>query len=244
MNAISAVIFDLGGTLIDFAPMDPRSVFREGAQNAYDFLREQGCALPPFEKFCRTNYRAMRWAWFKAKLGKREVNSLSLLRELARKLRIQDNERVLSDLGWLWYLPMMQRSRIDPDAIATLSELRARGIKLALLSNTVILGDVHDKQLREIGLYEFFPVRVYSSEFGYRKPDRRIFMHTLDHLNADARSTLFVGDTMKTDIIGAKNCGMRTALKQANSSSNGHAAADHVIRKLSDVLDLTGLPVA
>lgn len=238
-----AVLFDLGDTLLDFEPVDTRAVFRKGAQRTYQFLQSKGCKLPPFEKYCRSQLSAIRWAYFWAKLRRREFNSLTLLRNLARTLRVQDNEVVLTRLAWLWYAPLIEHTSIEPDLIPTLALLRAHGVKLGIVSNTFVPGEVLDRHLRLAGLLEFFPVRIYSSEVGFRKPDKRIFELAMRQMNVDAAGTLFVGDIVKTDIVGARRCGMTTILKQPWSNTTPrHRLAHHVIRRVSDILDLMNLP--
>jgi putative hydrolase of the HAD superfamily len=87
-------------------------------------------------------------------------------------------------------------------------------------------------------LLDLFPVRVYSSEVGYRKPDARIFQIALDQLDVTAREAMFVGDLVKTDMVGARGMGMTTVLKQPWGTSRSHRRADFVIQQLSE---LTGI---
>src|SRR5437588_7868008 len=65
---LRAILFDLGDTLIDFEPMDTRAVFREAAAATYQYLRKRGHALPPFDHYCRRQFRSVRWSYFWAKL--------------------------------------------------------------------------------------------------------------------------------------------------------------------------------
>jgi putative hydrolase of the HAD superfamily len=122
--------------------------------------------------------------------------------------------------------------------------MRDSGLSLGLVSNTFVPGFAHDHHLEGIGLLDLLPVRVYSSEVGHRKPDRRIFQAALDRLSTSPQETLFVGDLVKTDIVGAKRLGMKTALKQPWSNRAPHRIADYVIHHVSDLLALLKIPRA
>jgi putative hydrolase of the HAD superfamily len=143
---------------------------------------------------------------------------------------------LLRDLSWLWYEPLVAHTRVEDDLRPTLAALRDSGLRLGVLSNTFVPDFVHDRHLEIVGLLEFFPVRVYSSEVGHRKPDRRIFSAALGRLGVSAAQTLFVGDLIKTDIVGARRAGMRTALKQPFANLRPHRLADHVVRRIAELL--------
>lgn len=235
---LRAILFDLGDTLIDFEPMDTRGVFRAAARHTYDFLRNRGFEPPPFETYCRRQFQAVRWAYFWAKLRRREFNSFGILRSFCDSVGASLSEVDLHELAWLWYSPLVEHSGVEEGLADTLATLRARGYRLGLVSNTFVDGAIHDRHLALHGLLEFFPVRVYSSAVGYRKPDPRIFRTALDRLNATANEAMFVGDLVKTDIVGAKRAGMVTVLKLPWGGSRAGRVADFVIRQVSDLPDV------
>jgi putative hydrolase of the HAD superfamily len=74
--------------------------------------------------------------------------------------------------------------------------------------------------LRDEGLLEFFPVRIYSSSVRYRKPHPRIFEMALSEVGVAANRALFIGDLLATDIAGAKRAGMRTIWKPARHNAS------------------------
>jgi putative hydrolase of the HAD superfamily len=95
-----------------------------------------------------------------------------------------------------------------PEAAAVLTELRSRGVQLAVCSNwDWDLAEAID----EVGLAGATDVLVSSAWAGARKPHPRIFEHTLAKAGADPEHTLFVGDTWGPDVVGPRAVGL-TAL--------------------------------
>ena len=239
---LRAILFDLGDTLIDFEPMDTRAVFRKGAADSYAYLKGLGHGVPAFDVYCRKQFRAVRWAYVWAKLRRREFEGLRLLRSFCAAIGIHLDEPALLELAWLWYAPLIDHSGVEENLAVTLAALRDAGFKLGLVSNTFVAGAIHDRHLALHGLLELLPIRVYSSDIGYRKPDRRIFQSAIDRLGVRAAETLFVGDLVKTDIVGAHRMGMKTALKQPWGTSRSHGSADVMIGRLSELPEvLAGL---
>ena len=93
---------------------------------------------------------------------------------------------------------------VDPDAAATLEELRLR-YRLAVISNA-------DGKIRAVlergGLARYFEAIVDSGCVGVEKPDRRIFQAGLQAMQAEARESLYVGDIYGIDFCGATAAGM------------------------------------
>jgi putative hydrolase of the HAD superfamily len=82
--------------------------------------------------------------------------------------------------------------------------------------------------LRRHGLLDAFDVTVFSNEFGWSKPDPRIFEHTLDALGAEPKAALHVGDLEELDIDGARRAGVHSALYAPNGPVE--TQADLVVR--------------
>jgi len=235
VKKFQAVLFDLGDTLVDFDPLDTRELFRLSARRSYDHLQSAGAALPEFEAFFRFQYRGLRWSYLWAKLRRREFNSIHLLRRLCRKINHPLDETGLYDLAWLWYSPLCDYASVEEGLSTALDRLRQAGIKMGIVSNTFVPGKTLDRHLSEVGLLDFFPVRIYSSEVGYRKPHRRIFELALHELDARADQSLFVGDLLKTDMVGARRVGMTTVLKAPFAGSKSNRLAHHTIRTMTEL---------
>lgn len=234
---IEAVLFDLGDTLLDFAPMPRTELFRSSAQATYDHLKGKGCELPEFEKYYASHIRAVRWAYIWATLRGREVDSFTALKRWYSRQGYPSDDESVRELIWMWYQPVIPRSSVEADVIPTLVHLQRDGLRLGIVSNTLMPGCVLDRHLEMVGLKQYFPVRIYSSEVGYRKPKPIIFHAASDAMDLPPGACAFVGDMVKTDIKGGKRMGMTTILRITPKKQNAEAA-DHVISRISELPDL------
>jgi len=210
---IEGILFDLGETLLDFGEVDIDALFREGSLLAYDYLRGRGHRLPPFERYNRREHRAIRWKYFLSRLRMRELDVLELIDRQNRRGGRQLAPEELLHLAGLWYRPLGERARMEEHLPRTLRALRDMGLALGLVSNTFIPGTVLDEHLERLGLLELLPVRVYSCDVVFRKPDRRIFAAALERCGLRARETMFVGDKLREDVRGSARAGMIPVLK-------------------------------
>lgn len=113
-----------------------------------------------------------------------------------------------AELGDALYRTMLDRWAAYPDAVPTLRELRAHGIRTAILSNMGL--DLHPVLARE-GLAEHLDGVVLSWECGVVKPAPGAFGAALAVLDLPAEAVLMVGDNAIDD-AGAAAVGIRTVL--------------------------------
>ncbi len=234
---IEAVLFDLGETLLNFGSVDHFASFREGACLAHRWLVEQGQAVPDFETFHRRQRRAILRAYQWSLLSGRDFSAIDVLRRCHLKMGLTTRGEDLRTLASLYYEPIRRQGTAEPKAREVLGWLRDRGCSLAIVSNTVVPGTTLDDHLESEGLLEFFPHRVYSCDTGYRKPHPRIFQIATERVGKSPLHTLFVGDTLKTDVRGANRMGMISVLK----APNGHTPK-WFIRPRYVISALTELP--
>ena len=235
------ILFDLDETLVEFGRRraDARdALFDAGAARVYAFLTARGCALPPFEPFVSRQRRLARQMEWATRLTGGEPDARRLLRRLCRDFGLQRDEHALATLGWLWHQPAAEAAHLPDDVIPALSALRDGGVRLGLVVNTPLLGRVVDQHLENLGLLEFCPVRAYSTEIGSRKPDPRLFLAALDELGVAAEDAAFVGDDLKTDIVGAHRLGMTTILKTDSRDRAPRGMVDHTIERIGQLLEL------
>ncbi len=95
------------------------------------------------------------------------------------------------------------------DVEPALRTLADAGLKIGLISNTQRPLDVFAAHFELDGL---ITAAVSSAELGYLKPHPAIFESVLDALGVPAREAVMVGDSVKHDIEGARQAGMRAVL--------------------------------
>ena len=214
-HEIKAVLFDLGETLLDFGKVKATRLFRQGARLSYDFLKSCGQPVGSFEYYCWRNLFALRFRHFISNITKKDINSSALLRGLGTKKGIKLDTQQWRHFAWLWYEPLSKTATTDPKIKETFAVLKKMGLKLGILSNTFVNAYSLEKHLAQVGILDFFTLRMYSYEFDFRKPDVRIFKIATERIGERAENIMYVGDRIDKDIKPALRIGMQPVLKAA-----------------------------
>jgi putative hydrolase of the HAD superfamily len=127
----------------------------------------------------------------------------------------------------------MNYVHIDSDTNSVLKELRGK-YKLGIVSNFAIPECVFDL-LKADGLDGFFDVVVVSAAINKRKPSPEIFQDALKTLGVSVEEAVFVGDTIDSDIEGAKAVGMRAVYIERRLQKSEKVCPDRTIKKLSEL---------
>jgi len=92
-------------------------------------------------------------------------------------------------------------------------------------------------ELHTVGLLEYFHPILVSGDFGYRKPDRRLFERALNLLDVEPQNTVFIGNDMYRDVYGAGRVGMRTVLFHSNQGDQrrGEVEPDYRIYEFAQL---------
>jgi putative hydrolase of the HAD superfamily len=198
-----AILLDGLGTLVALAP--PWEAFTEG------LLREHRIELTASEAewaftaemhYYRAHHlegcdaaglKALRWRCA-------EVLHASLPPHAARALSLDELTALM--LGAL-------RFTLYPDVLATLALLRARGIRLVVVSNWDISLTL---TLQALGLGGMLDAVITSAQVGVAKPAPELFRAALAVLDISAAEALHVGDDPHLDVAGARAAGVMPVL--------------------------------
>jgi putative hydrolase of the HAD superfamily len=178
-----AVIFDYGRVL-SLAPSH---------EELQQFAALIGVSEPPFYEIysaTRHEYDCGRADFHQHWQTFSEVAGVKL--EPAQIERIAEMETLM----WL---------RVNPETLALAREIKAHGVRLAILSN--MPQDLLAYVRREFDWLDEFEVKVWSCEFGSTKPDFAIYRHCLNALGCEAEPTLFFDDRLD-NVEAARDLGM------------------------------------
>jgi len=115
----------------------------------------------------------------------------------------------LLDLVWRHHEERNLWCKVPGGLGDALDTVRARGVKVAIISNSE---GMLDRLFRDLGILEHFDLVVDSGKIGFEKPDPRIFAVAFDHFGIGPERTLHLGDVFATDVLGARAAGCRHAL--------------------------------
>lgn len=240
---IEAALFDLGDTLFHFELANPRAVLEPAVRPLYDHLAEEGWKLPPFAAYLRIVRRQLVLAYLWSRIARREVRFVQMVARGLRRSGIRVDAAQTLEWTRRHMLPVIHGFfKLDDDALSVVSALHQAGLKLGVVSNTMLPGFAIDDSLEHCGLLKYFPVRIYSSEVGYMKPNRRIFRIALEALGTQADRTVFIGDHLVNDLKGASRMGMQTVLASPNGAPRRmRIRPGHMIARLAELPAVLGV---
>ncbi len=184
---------------------------------------------------------ARDWFWDDAAREKRGRLAMPWARRAVaeaafRRLGLR-NLAVAHALGDAFTRTRHERMHFFPGARETLLELRARGHKLALLTNG---GAVFQREkIERFALAPLFDAVFVEGELGFGKPDPRVFARALRALDAEPHEALMTGNDLRSDVFGAKRAGVRAVwIDHAREGVPAHAPAqpDHVLSAIAELL--------
>ncbi len=241
VDDLQAVLFDLGDTLVHFQTVRPREFLEAGTRPAHQRLLELGFRPPSY----RAYLRAVQWRFLRelvwSRIMRREARLIEAFHRLHHRLGMKVDAPQMEELVSCCVAPFRKMFSVDGEAHRVITRLEKSGFRLGLVSNTFFPGIAIDDVLRREGLLERFPVRVYSSDVGYMKPDPRIFQAALQRLGVEAERTLFIGDRLDKDVKGPARLGMKTMLLvRSGTMPRGRVRPDYVVRGLSEIPEALG----
>lgn len=112
-----------------------------------------------------------------------------------------------------------------PEIVDFVKQLKDNGFKTAVMSNTM---KDHVEVMRKNNGFNNFDVVVLSCEVGLIKPEKEIYLLTLDKLGVKAEESVFIDDK-KRNILTAEKLGMKTVLAESSKQ---------IISDIKKILDI------
>ena len=95
-------------------------------------------------------------------------------------------------------------------------------------------------KLKTLKIMKYLECKIYSEGFGASKPDPEIFLAAANTLDIAPARCLFVGNSYRDDVIGAKNVGMYTCWfnRHEEPVPSKETHHDYQISTLDELLDI------
>ena len=230
---IKGLIFDLNGTLIDI-------LTNEGDPQLYrvtaNFLDYYGVKLAPcqlrdlFFELNREQRRESREKYPEFDVSQIFINII----ERFKRRPIPDVEQLAEYASIVFRAASRFRLELYDGVFEVLTDLR-KEYKLAAVSDGQSLWAL--PEMHSVDLEHFFSPIIVSGDFGYRKPDLRLYQEALRQMHLQPAEVIFVGNDMYRDVYGAHQAGMKTVFfksNQGDQTSHG-VEADYIIYNFNEL---------
>jgi putative hydrolase of the HAD superfamily len=223
-GTVRAVLFDYFGTL---TPSMPLTMVTEDQRQALGTIL--GVDVDALDAAWRASYPERSTG--------RTGDLHATLRKLTTELGGKPTDAGLAEAAEIRMAAYRLSARPRPDAPQVLGTLRARGLRLAVVSDASYeLPDLWP----DLPVAEFIDAPVFSAEVGVRKPDPLIYRSACERLAVEPAECVYVGDGGSGELTGATAMGMRAVLLADDNWATGHRydADDwhgETIHRLADV---------
>jgi len=233
---IRAVLFDFGGTLYDYATLEPAE-----RESLVELTHWAGVNAEP--RAIQLAHRDAMRRVFRQYLTRRFYLHRDLFRDAVVGMLNALGAHVDDDTLDRYRERQWQRHARDftlrEGVVETLEELRTRGLHLGIVSN------IDDDQLTHLmalsELEPYFDSILSSEQAQSCKPDPAIFTEAIRRAGCRPDEALFVGDTLAQDIAGANQAGLRSVLLWHRADREPPVTdplPHYVIRGIPELLEL------
>jgi len=234
---IRAVLFDFGHTLVDFQRTE------EALREAYEQIRARIEAvaymevhelLDLVERVAGGVDSLVEASYVERRME--ELDIVELFRESLAGIGFVLPDDVLEHIVVLDHSAYSNSMHVDDETLDTLRALRFGGLRLGIVSNMTLRADLMRQDLDRLGIGPLVDATAFSSETGVRKPDPRMFHTALERVGAGAADSVFVGDRLLDDVVGAREVGMRTVLTHRfRQEEDSDITPDALIKSLEEL---------
>ena len=235
------ILFDLGGTLIEYyQAKEFPAILEQGITNIINYLTEKYNFNENFDdiwkRVKKENYEMKN---FKVRPLEDRLDSIFKLNDIEEGKSLQ--KLTLKSCS-LFMEPIFQISKIYNDTIPCLEKIKQTGLKIGLISNTPwgCPSFFWKKELEKYQLNTFFDEIVFCRDVGWRKPAKQIFELMIKNMQVKVEKCLFIGDDRRWDLIGPNNIGMDALIINRTEKKRVYDAT--YIKNLYQLLDNLKIP--
>jgi putative hydrolase of the HAD superfamily len=226
---IEAVIFDWGGTLTAWHDIDFHAESLALASAVTTAGHDPAAARVAL-------HEAGQAVWGRS----RDLQRSATVADLFKEAGLDHDPALLTAYREFWE----PHTLTDPEVRPLFERLRADGLRVGVLSNTIWPRAWHVAIFERDGIYDLVDGDIYTSEIPWTKPSPRAFRAAMEAVGVtDPARCVYVGDRLFDDVWGAQQAGLRAVhipLSAIPAAQLGHAEGtpDGVIHSLSELPDV------
>lgn len=188
---IKAVLIDIDDTIFDFEKCSKNSFLKTLEKFNLKFKEED------FSYFNKVN----DILWTKQKLGEINIKEVFIKRDylMDKYFNLDIEKGLFNDL----FVKFLYDEIEMVDGIEDLLLYLSDKYKIFTASNGIF--KMQENRLKKSNLYKYFDNIFVSDKIGFEKPDKKFFQKIMDLTKFSNDDLIVIGDSIKSDIIGAKN---------------------------------------
>ena len=201
-----AVLIDMGGVILDMRSSNGVPSGQLDHRGRQALLRRLGGGLEA-QDLERIVFEPWRLEYRQRYRRGREADLAPYLSELRRRggSRLSDME-----LLEVWFAPYGESLRAMPGAVDAVEALRQRGLKVAVVSNVPLPGELYRVVLEREGFDGLVNTFRFSYDSGHRKPSPFMLRSALGELGVTRAAAVMVGDRQQSDVAAGRAAGVGT----------------------------------
>jgi HAD superfamily hydrolase (TIGR01509 family) len=147
-------------------------------------------------------------------------------------------DELLMEMCQCFMKPIFARGRCYEDTLPVLRELKSRGFRTAIVSNSPWGSPsmLWRSEIERLGLGKYVDRVVLDRDVGWRKPAKSIFEYTMNRLQANPPDCVFVGDDSEWDVKGPNAAGIEAILIARHACAKN--LEHRVIKSLHELPDM------
>jgi putative hydrolase of the HAD superfamily len=237
VRTLDTVLFDLDDTLHD----DSRA-YRAGArETAEDVARERGIDAQALTNAYIAEANAFWKRLSEEHLATRMTDTRAALWMGALRAIGIDDAALAQRCSASYVTYRKKHLHLEPGALELLDGLKARGMKLGIITNG--FAETHHEKIALLGLTDRMDAIFIADEVGMVKPDVRLFRHACEVMGTVPERAAMVGDRYERDCTGALAVGMFAVLVDVHAIPvpAGAPKPHAIVARIADVA--AALPV-
>lgn len=207
------VLFDLGGTLINYDNSPWPELGRLGCIEGAKFIKSELGQDISAEVLNEKLHNAIGRMIETRGDEEFELDLIAMTTKTLAELGINLSDGLPKKFIDAYYKPIGDQITLFPHAKEILRKIKNAGMKIGLVSNTIFPAEYHRREMKSFGIFDYFDFTLFSSEEKIRKPGKRIFEKALHLGETEPEKTIFIGDRLLEDVAGPQSVGIKAVLK-------------------------------